>query len=52
MLYQLSKLLPVPMRTRYTEPQGNVNVPYDRRVAVSWWQWRGHVWAIRAWLIP
>jgi hypothetical protein len=37
MLYRLSKLIPVPMRTTYTAN--------GERRRSTWVQWRDHIWA-------
>lgn len=43
MRYWLSKVLPVPMRSRYlTGLDGGVHTETAR-----WWQWRGHVFFSR-----
>lgn len=41
MLYRLSKLIPVPMRSTYGVEAGSGDVREER---ARWWQWRGIVW--------
>jgi hypothetical protein len=39
MMYLLSKLLPVPMRTTYVAT--SINDGHSDLVSARWWQWRG-----------
>lgn len=37
MLYKLSKIIPVRMKSEYKER--------GRKYTHTWWQWRDHIWA-------
>lgn len=47
MLYLLSKLIPVPMRSSYETTEANARLAGPRRERATWWQWRGHVYRHR-----
>lgn len=40
LLYKLSKVIPVRMRTKY----GTGLDPDNYRWKSTWWQWRNHIW--------
>lgn len=42
-LYRLSQLIPVPMRSNYAVVSGQVRIPQ----LSTWWQWRGRVYRHR-----
>lgn len=41
MMYMLSKIIPVPMRSTYRVEPG------DQRETTTWWQWRDRIWRVR-----
>jgi hypothetical protein len=43
MLYRLSKIIPVPMKSTY----GVEDVGVQRIQRATWWQWRGHIFRHR-----
>lgn len=44
MLYRLSKLIPVPMRSTYGQRHDGDPITWYR---ATWVQWRGHIWRHR-----
>ena len=48
MLYRLSKLVPVPMRSTYKHGRFTSDGPIEtHRERSTWWQWRSRIYRMR-----